>query len=643
MNEVGSKLEKTLKLLVSAQDETFRVYKDRKVIGDLIFKSLIARQDGTDSAGNDAEGFYLTQKEDEVGLMSQLYGIVGLISLINRYGVVPSAEDVKKIKKGVSWIMAYLEKYGYDLSPYLDDKVNEDFFQNSNTKGKKVSYVGARTWAFSMFVSLRKLHLNGIIDFGAEMEKIMSRIKGNVQFFINEVIRVEDEPVGYGYANGCEEPSLFFTYSVVEAFADFDDNCLGSDGGLRDEELLEYMNRDNTDGVPIEKQFTDICMKMGDLAWEYFGGVLKNKFFSDKFDKNFRIISEEEILNSSRSSVLFNSLYVIFTLFYSYKNSRQDQSAEQNKEIMSSMSLGLQLIQNFYDELTASDKDSIVDKHIISFDQKHRIDRFSKELNDASIQASSLLPMLAKANNLIAFYNYKFPQQKMGVMFDKMLEAKLEGEWLWENRKYDLLSTERYLEAVADFYDYYDKYERRYAEKSTSDAELRAKLGEEVRKVLEPKIILEQSKKLNAKHKQEMDAVLRDAAARYPIETQLNQRMETVANEKALKIMCDMLNSLAKFNSLSDEEKSRVSLSPDEQKLQSALQNYISSFIAVPLKVASLKSGVESAKLKKAGESDLIQTLTAFFEFIAQNNVDRQGSGKLSLKEIFKIIENSKE
>lgn len=650
------KLKIALKSLVETQDETFRVYRDRKVVGNLVFKALMSKRAGVSADDKKLEGYYLTSKDNEVGLMSQLYGLTGLLSLVNRYGVVPTDEEKKKIKSGVKWVLEYIEKNGYDLSPYLDKKINEDFFQHSDkVKGLDVSYIGARTWAFSMFVSARKAHLNKSIDFSAEMDQIKDRIKKNIKFFVKTVIRYADEPLGYGYANGCEDPSLFFTYSVVEAFADFDDLILGGENKTaRDDELLEYINQDAKSDLSeqdLSEQFEDICFKLGDRAWNIFGrgkrgNILKSNLFSDRFDDNFHIITAEEIMNSSRSSALFNTLYVIFILFYSYKNLR-GESDEENIEIKKSMSLGLQFIQNFYDELSAIEKDSIVDRHIIAFDQKHKFERFSKELNDATILASTLLPMLAKANNLIAFHVHKFPQQKMGELFDQMLSSKLDDNWLWENRKYDLLSTERYLEAIADFYDYYDKFERQYAEKSISDEELRVKLSEEVRKTMEPMIAKEQSRKINEKHKKEMETVFNEAANRYPIETQLNQRIENNINGRTLTLICDALDTLSKYNRLSEEDRQTVVLSGDEQKLRDSLCNYFESNFAHSFKIAAtnanLNTDVEKIKLKEAGEIDFHQTVTAFFEFIAEHNLNRQGPNKLSLKEVFKYIENNKE
>jgi hypothetical protein len=302
------------------------------------------------------------------------------------------------------------------------------------------------------------------------------------------------------------------------------------------------------------------------------------------------------------------------------------------------MSLGLQLTQNLYDELEAIGLESIVDRHIIAFDERHKLPRFSKELNDASIQASSFLPMLAKANNLIAFHIHKFPQQKMGQLLDKILESKLDNEWTWENRKYDLLATERYLEAIGDFYDYYDKYERRYAEKSTKMDELRKQVTEEIVPELEKRAERKVTQKLEAKHKEQLEAERANVAVNYPIETQLNKRIDGTIESRTVSLLCETLDAVSKFNRLPESEKGKMPLTDQQERLLNSLNGYIASHFARSLEVVSTNSDVDSTKLSKASKDDLNATIGGFFEFIAKHNLDRQGSSKLSLKNIFEIL-----
>lgn len=633
-------LPQKFRFLIKDQDETFRLYVDRSEIGKKVLKSLNGKRDGVDSLGNKLDGFYLSSRNKEVGLMGQLYGINAMFTLMNRYGVEVSEEEKNEIKEGVKYVLKYVSDNGdcYDINPVLDAEVNNELFVD---KGN--SYVGAMTWALSLFVSARVAERKGLLEFSEdESSKIVKQIRHIVKFFVENVVGTEENPLGWGYANGCTEPSLFFTYSVVEAFADFDDNVLVGGELGPDEELINAINamkgvEDVAEEDKLTNRFRNLCFKIGDRAWDLFKDVLKTDFFSDNFTSKFKVVSKDEILNSSRSSVLFNTLYVIFILFYSYTNVRNEAESE---EIVNSMNLALQLIQNFYDELRVAGKESIVDRHIIAFDQAHeQIRDFGKLLNEETIQASPFLPMLVKAHNLIAYYILEFPQQQMRELFDMMLDAQMEGEndWLWDKRKFDLLSTERYLESIADFFDYYDKYERNYADKSTTDTQRRKEITEE----LTPRVEQRLKKSLEASHKKDIQEVKRNMEKEYPIEVSINQRIDKKIEERAMGMLTDAIDKIIAFNTAPQKQKADIenSFTPEEKKLKDSVEALVFSYFADDIRVKSRAANEMSEKvLADAVKGDMAKFMTAFVEFIAYNNANLPEDKKSSLSEIFKMI-----
>ncbi len=630
------------RFLIKDQDETFRLYVDRSEIGKKILASLERKKDGADSIGNAVKGFYLSSRNKEVGLLGQLYGLNAIFSLTSRYGVALSNEQKEELKQGIAYVLEYLNNNDgcYDLNPILDSEVNDELFVD---KGN--NYLGSMTWALSLFTSARLADRKGLIEFTEEERaEVFKNIKNIIKFFVDNVIGTEDQPLGWGYANGCIEPSLFFTYSVIEAFADFDDNVFNNADLGADDELIAYIN-DEKGGNELEEEywltnrFQSLCFKLGDRAWEIYKDVLKSDFFSDNFSEKFKIISKEDILNSSRSSVLFNTLYVIFILFYSYTNRRNEEEGE---EIVSSMTLALQMIQNFYDELRAVGKESIVDRHIIAFDQAHdQIKDFGKLLNEETIQASPFLPMLAKANNLIAYYILEFPQQQMRELFDMMLEAQMDGDdnWLWDKRKYDLLSTERYIESIADFFDYYDKYERNYANKSTTDTQRKKEITEEITPSLEQKV----KRRLEAAHKKDMDKVRRDIEKDYPIEVSINQRIDAKIEERAMFLINETIDKITKYNSVPQKQKAGIeeSFTPAQKQLKDGIERMIMSYLGDDIRVkARAANEMSETLLTDALKADISKFMSAFVEFIAYNNATLPQDKKLSLADIFKVLLN---
>ena len=628
------------KFLIKDQDETFRLYVDRKEIGKKVLASLEGKMDGVDALGNSTEGFYLSSRNKEVGLIGQLYGANAMFTLMNRYGVEFSEQQKAQTKACVLYVLKYLKDSGdcYDLNPILDPEVNNELFVD-----KSNNYVGAMTWALSLLVSARTAQRRGEMEFTEEeMSQIFKHIRLIIKFFVQNVVGTEEQPLGWGYANGCTEPSLFFTYSVVEAFADFDDNILNGGDLGPDEELIDAINAIKgmdilNDDDKLTNRYRELCFKIGDRAWSLFRNVLKSDFFSDNFSPNFKVITKDEILNSSRSSVLFNTLYVIFILFYSYTNSRNEAESE---EIINSMNLALQLIQNFYDELRTSGKESIVDRHIIAFDQPHEtIKDFGKLLNEETIQASPFLPMLVKANNLIAYYILEFPQQQMREFFDMMLDAQMDGknDWLWDKRKYDLLSTERYLESIADFFDYYDKYERSYADKSTTDTQRKKEITEEITPRIEQKV----KKNLESAHRKDIADLRKNMEKEYPIEAAINHRIDKKIEERAMGMLIESIDKIIQYNTAPQKQKVSIeeSFTPEQKQLKASLEKLMMSCFADDIRVkAKAANEISETVLTEAVKTDIGKIIGAFVEFIAYNNVNLPDDKKLSSADIFKII-----
>jgi len=626
--------------LIKDMDQTFRHYVDRSEIGERILASLEKKIGGVDGAGKPVDGFYMSSKDNEVGLISQLYGANAMFSLMNRYGVEMSDERKAHMIDTLHYVLDYLAMNNncYDLSPILDDEINNELFVDGNN-----NYIGAMTWALSLFCQVRVSERRGLIEISPEDHKqIFKHIRAIIKFFVNNVIGTADKPLGWGYANGCEEPSLFFTYSVVEAFADFDDNVLNVPELGPDEELIHYIDTSDTGSDPYTKSYTEICYKIGDRAWDIFKDVIKTDFFSDNFSENFKIVDKDDVLNSSRSSVLFNTMYVIFILFYSYTNKRHKDT--DGEEIVNSMTLALQLIQNFYDELAAKGKDSIVDRHIIAFDQPHKkIKDFGRLLNEESIQASPLLPMLVKANNVIAYHILKFPQQKMQELFDMMLLSKMENEndWLWDKRRFDVLSTARYIESIADFFDYYDEFERNYADKSTTDKQRR----DEIEAKLTPRLEKKLRQELEVEHKSAITDAENKIHEIYTIERALNQRIDQKVEAHAMGMINGAIEKIIKYNNTIATEKADVEITftPVEKQFKQSIESLLMSYFADDIRIKAQSANEMSEQLlTESVASDMQKFMSAFVEFIAYNNAKLPDDKKLSLADMFKIITNKK-
>jgi hypothetical protein len=383
-----------------------------------------------------------------------------------------------------------------------------------------------------------------------------------------------------------------------------------------------------------EVRYRKLCEDLGDRTWRIYKDYMKDNFFSDKYDGQANIVTKEDILNSGRSSALFNNIYIIFIMFYSRVNERYE-------EAVNTMTRSLQFVQNFYDDLKAVGNDGIVDMHIIAFNQKNSLVKdFNKYLKDVSVQASSLLPMLVKANNLIASWILKYPQQSMSKMFEEMINNMLDGCWLWEDPKFDLLSTERYIEAIADFFDYYDVYERTYVQEAQDrEAEaqaVQAQIKLQVQNRLEDAIAEEQEKIASSVRKEIEDNV----RSQYTVENALNDLIDKKINEKVNELvidkMCDLFAAATKYNKADD--KSAVSLTKEQAQFKKILDKYVESFIFDDngLSTVSDELGASEDIIRRETLRDISDFRIAYHRFIAKHGV--QKGDKLKLADVFRLI-----
>lgn len=494
-------------------DSVFSTYKNSTELGKKIYHSYKERRISV----NGKNVFYADDKTKSAGYLSNIYGNTGLLSLVNRMNVKLNKADTAELIDSVLNIIDYIEENGFTLEPYIssaENRVGDVELFNLN-----YPYTGAMTWALSLFVSTRKLIASDLsvltkaeeersyaIEKGKEYtpesdedrekrllytrlnKKLVVMIKDIVHTF-NETFIEDGDKMGWAFTRGCKTPSLFFTYSVLEAYSDFDDNIIrltyeADENGefvldkngekipvYADPELLEAINRGNK-GEPLHEQWRDKCFKVADKTWEIYKEVLKDSFVDDTFLAGFKPISRDDILKSNSSNALFNTIYLVFILFYGYVNSRKADAGDEvgANDVVQTMNAALQNVQRVYDQFKRDGIEYIVDTYYIGFkskvNDKRREDLYTKHLNAKMLVDAKLMPTLVKANNVIAYYIERYPVKQMSILFEQLLDnlPATEGVFVWESSLYDVKITERYIEAIADFYMYYDSYERLYSQ-----------------------------------------------------------------------------------------------------------------------------------------------------------------------------------
>lgn len=541
----------------SDQSLIFKNYVDVKVIGEKILNSLWTKTVRIDGKLH----FISDDKEQKTGFMSDVFGCTGVFSLMNRMNVELPEEYKHDLEGCVAGVLDYIEERGYNLYPYVSERKNAELFSSV------YPYIGAMTWCLSLLSSVRKATKAGLLDLEEKYDEIIvKQIRKIINKFNESVIGTAENPLGWNYTLDCKKPSLFFTYSVLEAYSDFEDNILFSDedGTGSDTELINLIN-DGKSNSHIEADWGKTCKAIAENVWQKYKNVLKTDLVSDDFLENIRTITKDDILKASSSNALFNTVYIIFILIYGYANVRSDE--QEQEDVIATMNAALQNVQRIYEQLSKENKEFVVDTYYMNYQSLHESkgDKFMKMLNAERIVDASIVPILVKANNIIAFYISRYPQKQMSTLFLELFDRMNAQDWIWDNMNYDIENTERYIEAIADFYQYYDKYEREYAERLKSKKELEKEAEDRVAKRIEKRIKEQTKQDVAAEHARAME----DLRQSYAIENLLRKSIKDA--------FCELLVNT--FTHITDANYGKeVVLEEHEKALQQIFGNMIYSF-----------------------------------------------------------------
>ncbi len=590
--------------LDSANASVFSKYCDSKIVGDKILAGLFAKRKA------DAKGvlhFVLDDVEERIGFLSDVYGCVGVLSLVNRMNVVLTEEQKAEMTDTVLSAFRHIETKGYTLDPYYNDKKANG--EGIVLFGKKHYFVGSMTWSLSFLVSVRRAIKNGDLQLDSDAQKfivdqiiaIIKRFSSNNYAILANAANGEERCVGWSISDNCKTPSLFYTYSVLEAYSDFEDavflaEYLDEDGEkVTGDEELQAKIKENThiEYGDIFVAWRTYCLQAARNVWDRAKGYIQDEFIGDNFFDKDKVptIAKNDIEKNATSNVLFNTLFVVFTGIYGYVNKKTvptdgdvyEQipamaSIEDDENVIKIMKEALQNVQATYEKLESRGKSYIVNTYNLQFQMEDRDgdhDReqlYSSRLNSENIFDASLVPMLVKSNSMLAFNIQRYPQQQMGRLFLSLFDTMVSDEdWVWDVNKYNVKNTERYLEAVADFYDYYAEYEESYVDTETAMEKKIAQRADQVGKRIANKKTKEAVEGLKKKHTAEMEEV----RASYAFENLFREQVGQLAAVKVEEMLTAALGNIITAH----EENKQDDLPAFEQTLDALFKRLVLSYL----------------------------------------------------------------
>ncbi len=230
--------ERMLELQQAGVSTIFPIYKSKQEVGKNIFNALNER---LIDLGNEKLGIPMDDVEKKVGLLSQCQGLQTLVSLVNDFDL--DFDDTtydnlhhRSIRNIMDAILKDIinrlrvsdieisedadeedrvrERFVFDASPY--DSVHFD---------QNISSIETITWVLPTFFQILVIHANaGQI---CKWERNLVRIIRYGLHYINNAfidgsknINGNGLKIGWNFAKDCEEPSLYFTFTVGECFLD---------------------------------------------------------------------------------------------------------------------------------------------------------------------------------------------------------------------------------------------------------------------------------------------------------------------------------------------------------------------------------------------------------------------------------------
>ena len=365
----------------------FPVYKPKDQIGQYIFDALNAR---LIDLGNEKMGLPMDDAEKKVGLLSQCQGLQTLVSLVNDFGLDFDCTDYDKLRhRSIRNIMDAILKDIINTLRVSDIEINEDADEDADAKemyvfdaspydsahfNTDISSIETITWVLPTFFQILVIHAKaGQI---CKWERNLIRIiRYGLRYINDSFIDGSQNPdgkglkIGWNFAKNCEEPSLYFTFTVGECFLDmfstfedvlkhpynvyynkqygtpideddrktfteqqekFDKEELENAHKTKDvarhdpyNELVRLFRLINSHKRLEDVEMTDeICvdtrgrfgvleMHLKDVAreiWKYVQKELADKFFYNDLASH---MTEDDLRMSTTSDALFNTVYIV--------------------------------------------------------------------------------------------------------------------------------------------------------------------------------------------------------------------------------------------------------------------------------------------------------------------------------------------
>lgn len=396
-----------------------------------------------------AEGRHFSDEMAGAGLIYRCAGSVSLLLLANGFDELAGEGEWQEVVKAeFKKVYDHVANKGYDVTPLIPGNLTEELF--SPKAPVRYHYLDSVSWVLSLSLQMRLASSTGKLTLDDQLDAIKKLAKDSLTIICDAAC----PGGGWGFSSGVSKPDLYYSYGVSEALADFGDYVLGESeeeiGIPADFELQEFLGPELLARVDEQRQLTS--------KW------LIERYLQTLGSKEVNPHPDEP----DQPYILL--YYTYFVLDMLIVNKADEYFAVKKDQINQSVEHAIYRSRIDFDRAYATGDDWWGNPKLSSLrlswdnhENQELINRIKNRPRFPELFEPGLVPLSLRCNLLYAFYIADGEDQKMNKLFQVLYENRHPDSGLWDKSSYDLMVTERAIEAIVDFNDYLVKFEGRAA------------------------------------------------------------------------------------------------------------------------------------------------------------------------------------
>ena len=268
--------------------------------------------------------------------------IKALLAVYNFGNLSQDDAGKKLIKTGITRILAHVERFGYDISPNIDYNECTEIFGSVGTRVIPVTLTATTVLTTLVYLrrAIKRKNLfeakeltDGEVDLNQKALAAITEILNYIYGYI-DAQRSENRFQGWGVTLDYETSkaiTLCDTYAVVDALSRF------ADAFTKDDEKNDQQYVDAIDALSVEQGgFDHLAKRCIEATYKTAFNLYTNRDIRKVYGKNvfyFDSVADgdhvkysyvpttyDQIASSTRSSALFNPLYIAMITMYGYND-----------------------------------------------------------------------------------------------------------------------------------------------------------------------------------------------------------------------------------------------------------------------------------------------------------------------------------